>query len=112
MLLDVASPAVGDAARRERVLTQPSNRVIGSQRQPVFGPSSHHPIRFADALQGEVVNHYANVGSSAIEPQRLEPERCCGRIEAGRKSLRRGLLIAGGAVDLSSKKKTTNIARL
>ncbi len=74
--------------------------VVGPQAQAVFGAGGEHPVGLADAPRDEVVNHHADVRICPAEDRRLDIQRPRGRVQAGDKALRRGLLVTRRPVDL------------
>ena len=78
-------------------------RIIGSQREPVFGARREHTIRLADPLRGQIVDHDSDIGFGPVQHrQRLSarPPRC---IDARQKTLRGRLLISRRAVNLTGQ---------
>jgi hypothetical protein len=59
-------------------------------------------------LQRQIIDHHADVGAAAVEPDRLESQRMRGGVQPGRQALRGRFLITGGAVDLPSQKQAGN----
>ena len=99
-------PHGADAADGNSFRGQALVRVVGPQRQPIFGARGEHAIRLADAARHQVVDHHADVGLRAIENDLGPLAGARGGIEACNKSLCRRFFVAGGAVDLAGEKKS------
>ncbi len=100
----VPSPIIDDAQRASR-FGQPQIGIVLAQLQSVLGAAGKHAVRLGDAARDEVVNQNAEVGLVAARAPAVFAGREPGGIDAGKDSLRGGLLVAGGAVDLSRKEK-------
>src|SRR5574337_1009703 len=90
-------------AEYETLFGQAQVGVVLAQMQPVLGARSEHAVRLDRAVAGEVVDQHADVGLiAAWIPRRLavHGQR---RVEAGDQPLCGGLLVTGGAVDLSGE---------
>ena len=60
-ILDLAAATIGNAASRQRRFAQTRRGIVRPQRQAKFGAGGHHPVRLADALKRQVVDHDADV---------------------------------------------------
>jgi hypothetical protein len=77
--------------------------------QSVLGTAREHAIRLVRSFSNEIINKHAHVGFIPAKYEGwliLGPEACVG---AGNKALSGGLLVAGGAINLPGKIKTTYI---
>ena len=99
-------------ARRQRHPTEPRNGIVGAQVKPMLGARGEHPIGLADPLKNEVVDHHPDIALRAIEGQRCKVARPCCGIGPSDQPLRRRLLIAGRAIDLSSEEQSAAIPML
>ena len=99
------------SARRRR---RPRSRPIGGQAQvgvvlaqlqPVFGARGEHAVRLGGAVRDQVVDQHAEVGLVAARRPGLALLHEARGVEAGEQALRRGLLVAGGAVDLAGEEQ-------
>ena len=76
--------------------------VILAEVEPVFGAAGKESVWFGDLLGNEVVEHDADIAQIAWQFHRIH---ICGEscgVESGDQALTGGLLIAAGAVDLTS----------
>src|SRR6185312_3676963 len=86
--------------------------IIGSERKSVFGPSGHHPVRLADALQRQVVDHHSDIRCAPLEANLLEIERVGRRIQSSRQALGGRFFISCRAIDLTAEKQTGQLTHL
>ena len=92
-------------AERAGLFREAQIGVVFAQQQAIFGPAGKHAIRLRRALRDQVVNQHAQIGLvAAREPGRLV---FCppGRVQAGQQTLRGGLFITRGAIDLAGKEQ-------
>ena len=78
----------------------------------MFRSGCEHPVGFQTALGDQVIDQDADVRVMALKFECLCALRVACGIDACHESLRRGFLVARGAVDLSSQKKPANPLRL
>ena len=105
LVLAIGSPLedVIDQAQAASGFSQPQVSVVFAQHQPVFRPAGEHAVGFRHAAGNEVVHQNPYIGFVATRaPARLSTNLKRG-VQSGQQSLRRRLLVAGGAVDLSGK---------
>src|SRR5262249_3431301 len=69
MILNLPAPPIGEAGSSACGLAEPRRRVVGPQREPVFGPGRHHPVGLTDPLERQIVDHHADIGCAAVEPR-------------------------------------------
>ncbi len=101
---EIARTARSDAAERDSLRGQPLVRVIGSQRKPVFGAGSEHPVRLAHALGGQIVDHDPDIRLSPVQHrQRLPACLSCG-VDARESALPGSLFVSRRSVDLAGQK--------
>ena len=105
MPFDLLATPSGHATRRQSRLAEPSRGVVRAQRKPIFGAGSHHPVRLADALECQIVDHDADVRRPTVEAHLLKIERNGRCVEAGGQTLGSSLLIARRAVDLAGEEQ-------
>ena len=87
-------------------------RVVLAQLQPVLGARGEHPVRLGDAARDEIVDQHAEVGLVAARaPAVLAADEASG-VDAGEDPLRRGLLVAGRAIDLAGEEEAADRLRL
>ena len=94
-----------DAADRNPLPGQPLVRIVGPQGQPILGARGEHAVRLGDAAGHQVVDHHAEIAFGAVENDLGRRRRPRSRVEPRHQALRRGLLVAGGAVDLAGQEK-------
>ena len=88
------------------VFSEPQIRIVLSKQESVFSPAGHHPVRLMVFLRDEIVDQktYISVGAGKLERLLTFEEKR--RVYAGDESLRRRLLVTGGAVELTGAVKT------
>jgi len=92
-----------DQSRAERLFREPEVGVAAAKQHPVLGARGEHPVRLVHALRDQIVREHAEIGLVPAEGQRLLPSGRQRGVGAGQKPLGRGLLIAGGAVELAGE---------
>src|SRR3954447_14585032 len=90
-------------AQSSAFVRHPLIGIVGPQGQPVFGPGCEHPVRFGYSAGHKIIDHDPEVSIGAVEDDGVGLARGQRGIKTGNKSLRRGLFIACGAIDLTSK---------
>ena len=90
---------------------QPLVGVVLPQHQPVFAAGGHDAVRLVGALGHQIVNEGADVALRPGEDKGAFPFQLPGRVNAGHKALNGGLLIPGGAVELSRAVQTGHLLR-
>ena len=99
---------VADQAEFVSIGGQAAVGVVLAQHQPMLGARGEHAVRLARRLGHQVVDQHPDVGFVAPQDQLLAaaarpaPQRQRG-VDAGHQALRRGLLVAGGAVHLAGE---------
>ena len=84
---------------------QPQVGIVLAQLQPVFGAAGEHAVGLGHAAGDQVVDQHAEVGLVAPRaPAGLAARQERG-VDAGQQPLRRGLFVAGGAVDLPGEEQ-------
>ena len=95
--------------------------VVFTQHQAIFSPAGEHTIRLGYTARNQVVHQYAQIGFIALRTPRLASRNLQRGINTRQQSLRGGLLIASGAIDLAGKEqaldrfgfqRSTQIARI
>ena len=71
----------------------------------MLGPAGEHPIGFVDATGDEVVDENTDIRFLARQNHRLASRHGKRRVGPRHDPLRRGLLVAGGAVDLPGEEE-------
>ena len=106
-LLDFTVPA---EQRPPRIVHQPelpANRgqalvgVILTQAQAVFAAAGHHAVGVHHTLGYKVIDQRAKVAGMPRQHQLFPAQGVAGGVQARQQTLRGGLLIAGGSVELS-----------
>ncbi len=69
----------------------------------MLSPGGKHPIGLKTTLRRQVINHYPYVRLATVEQPRTQTTHPPGRVYTCDKALPGGLLVAGGAIDLTSK---------
>src|SRR5882672_11434164 len=89
-------------------LRQPQIGIVLTQHEPIFGAAREHAVRLRNSTSHEVIYENSEVCLIAARPPRLTVG--CGKrgIDSRQQALRRGLLIAGRAVDLSGEKEPSD----
>ena len=82
-------------------MSRPLVGVVLPVEQAVLGAGGHHPVGLVGALGDQVVNEHPDVPLVPAEDQGLLALNFQRGVHAGNKALNGGLLIAGGAVELS-----------
>ena len=85
--------------------------IILSEQHAVFGARSEHSVGLVYALRHQVVDKHADITLVATEHERCATAAADGRIGAGHQSLSCRLLIACGAVHLSSEEQAADDLR-
>lgn len=86
--------------------------VVLAEQQAVLAAGGHDAVRFFRTLGHKVVNQRADVAFAAGEEKWLLPPELPDGVDAGRKALNGGLLIAGGTVELPRAVETRNCLHL
>ena len=94
---------VADAAQGNALIGQPLIGIVGAQGQPVFGPRCEHPVRFGYSAGHKIIDHDTEVSIGPVEDDGIGLAGRQRGIQTGNKSLRCGLFIARGAIDLTSQ---------
>ena len=92
---------LADQPTRPSVLNQPLLRVILPQKQAELGAGGHHTVGLGGALRHQIVDQHADVGGRTGEDQRIPPQKLGAGVDGGDQALGGGLLITGGAVELT-----------
>src|SRR5205807_9578825 len=87
--------------------TEPLPGVVLPEHQPVLGLRSEEPIRLVSPANYQVVDKNTQVRLGASQADRRPPLDPQGGVDARHQSLRRRLLVTGGAVDLAGHVKPT-----
>ena len=82
------------------------------QQQAILRAAGEHSVGLVHAPGDQVVDHHADVGLVAAQYQRLLAGKRQGGVDTGHQSLAGGLLVAGGAVDLSGQIQSGDALRL
>src|SRR5947208_1110051 len=92
--------------------SQAQVRVVDPQEKAVFSARGEHAVRLQASFRDQVVDENPDVRlvSSQLEP--IGAPRSPRRVDAGDDALRRGFLVAGGAVDLAREKQAVEPLRL
>ncbi len=102
----VHEPALAPLWRQAQV------RVLCPKQEPMLCSGGEDAIWLQTALGGEVINQNSDIGITTSEDEiRLAAEAASG-VDPGNQSLGRRLFVAGGAVNLAGKVKTTHAMRL
>ena len=83
-------------------MAQPLISVVLAVEEAVLGARCHHTVGFVGPLGHQVVNENADVALASVQDQGLPTQNLQGGVDTGHKALDGGLLIAGGAVELTS----------
>jgi hypothetical protein len=81
-------------------LGEPQIGVVFAQGKPILGAAGEHAIRLGHTARHKVIHQHAQVGLVAPRAPRLALLHEERRIDATQQSLRGGLFVTGGAVDL------------
>jgi len=71
------------------------------KQEPELRPRRQHAIGLVQSLGDEIIHHHADVPVRALQLDALLPPDVAHRVDARQEALGRGLLVPGGAVDLS-----------
>ena len=100
---DPSQPLPFDQSDRRRLEREPQIGIVLAQHQAVLGPTSEHAVRLGATAGHEVVDHDPEVGLVAPQNKfRLALDLQRG-VRPSDQPLPGGLLIAGGAIDLTRK---------
>ena len=86
--------------------------VVLPQKETVFGSAGEHPVGLGRATRHEVVEHHADIGLMPGNGERWLAQALQSGVRASDESLRGGLLVAGGAIDLAGKIEARQALRL
>src|SRR5262249_46084607 len=80
--------------------------IVSPELQTIFGARRKHSVRLANAARYKIPTHNTEISLRTIDDDFVPLARQGRCIETCKKSLRCGLFITGGAVDLSSQKQS------
>jgi hypothetical protein len=80
--------------------------VVFAQAQPILGAAREHPVRLRNPARDEIVDQHAQIRLVAPRTPCRALSHVERRVDARQEALRRGFLVAGGAVDLAGKEQS------
>ena len=106
LALEMLPAQIIDDAEPTSDFGQPHVGVVFAQTQTILSAAGKHPIRLGHAARDQIIDQHAEISFVATRtPPGFARDKTRG-VNAGEQSLRRGLFIAGGAVDLARKKQS------
>jgi hypothetical protein len=105
---EMLRPFRAHTADRDALPGQPLVRVVGAQREAIFGARGEHTVRLGDAARDQIVDHDAEVALGAVEHDFGRVPCPRGGVETRHKPLRRSLFVARGAVDLTGQEQAAH----
>src|ERR1700730_3954251 len=103
--LEEFPPLVVDQPKLAADGRQTQVRVVLAQRQTRLGAAGEHAVRLGRTAGDEVIHQHADVSLAALRAPGFAAAGCERSIDARQQPLRCGLLVTGGAVDLTGEEQ-------